>query len=354
MRILIVCDFLLKYGCRQATALSQAGHDVAMLCRSHSLEFGGSDAERDEWMSTLQAHRVRPFVVPGRVRSVSALPSMIRLRRDLRRWRPQIVHVHENHDPRLLALTFGYVTVLTVHDPLGHPGAPELTRGENWAFRRWFVRAQRFVVHSQSLVEELVPIVGGDGRIVVIPHGTTARPAPLPPPEAPTVLLFGRLEAYKGVEVLVEAMRILWRHRPEARLIVAGQGDAARLVPRDPRITLMAGYISEHEVESLLSQASVVALPYTQASQSGVGLLAIAAGVPVVVSDLGGLPELAYEPSFVAQAGRPDVLAEVILRHLDDGEDTRRAVLRHARGHFSWEHAAKLTTELYDELLRRS
>ena len=233
MRILIVCDFLLKYGSRQATALSQAGHDVAMLCRSHSLEFGGSDAERDEWMSTLQAHRVRPFVVPGRVRSVSALPSMIRLRRDLRRWRPQIVHVHENHDPRLLALTFGYVTVLTVHDPLGHPGAPELTRGENWAFRRWFVRAQRFVVHSQSLVEELVPIVGGDGRIVVIPHGTTARPAPLPPPEAPTVLLFGRLEAYKGVEVLVEAMRILWRHRPEVRLIVAGTG--GRGPPRPSR-----------------------------------------------------------------------------------------------------------------------
>ena len=108
------------------------------------------------------------------------------------------MHVHENHDPRLLALTFGYVTVLTVHDPLGHPGAPELTRSENWAFRRWFVRAQRFVVHSQSLVEELVPIVGGDGRIVVIPHGTTARPAPLPPPEAPTVLLFGRLEAVQG------------------------------------------------------------------------------------------------------------------------------------------------------------
>jgi glycosyltransferase involved in cell wall biosynthesis len=188
----------------------------------------------------------------------------------------------------------------------------------------------------------------------VIPHGITARQVPLPPPETPTVLLFGRLEAYKGVEVLVDAMRILWEHRPDVRLIVAGQGDAARLVPSDPRITLMARYISEHDIEALLSRASVVALPYTQASQSGVGLLAIAAGVPVVVSDLGGLPELAPEASFVAEPGRPDMLADALRRHVDDGLDVRRDVLRHARGHFSWEHAAQLTTELYDELMARS
>ena len=80
----------------------------------------------------------------------------------------------------------------------------------------------------------------------------------------------------------------------------------------------------------------MLVLPYTQASQSGVGLLAIAAGLPVVVSDLGGLPELAYEPSFVAEAGGPDTLAETIRRHIDDGADVRREVLRHARERFSW------------------
>jgi glycosyltransferase involved in cell wall biosynthesis len=354
MRILIVCDFLFKYASQQATALAQAGHEVAMLCRSHSLEFGGSDEERDAWLADLRGRGIQLFVVPGRVRSPSALPAMVGLRRELRRWGPQIVHVHENHDPRLLALTTGYVTVLTVHDPLGHPGAPELTRGENWVFRHWFVRARRFVVHSPALVEELVPIVGGDDRIVVIPHGATARPVPLSAPETPSVLLFGRLEAYKGVEVLVGAMRIVWRHRPDATLTVAGQGDAARRVPSDPRITLRAEYIAEEDIEPLLSRASIVALPYTQASQSGVGLLAIAAGVPVVVSNLGGLPELAYDPSFVAEAGRPDALADRILRHLDDAADVREAVLRHAREHFSWDHAAKLTTELYGGLLRGS
>jgi starch synthase len=351
VRILIVCDFLFKYGSQQARSLAARGHDVAILCRSHSLEFGGSAAEREQWLSALTGDGVRLFVVPGRVRSASAAPVMWRLRREIGRWSPHVVHVHENHDPRLLALTSGYLTVLTVHDPLGHPGAPELTRAENWVFRRWFRRARRFVVHGQALVEELAPIVGGEERIVVIPHGTTPRAQPLPPPDRPTVLLFGRLEEYKGVDVLLAAMPRVWERRQDVRLIIAGEGPAARLVPADRRITLTARYIPESEVEPLLAEASLVALPYTQASQSGVGLLAIAAGVPVVVSDLGSLPELAYDRSFIAEAGRPAALAEAILHHLDNGDMERAAVLRHAGSRFSWDLAAERTTALYHELV---
>ncbi len=351
MRILIVCDFLFKYGAQQARALARNGHEVRMLCRSHALEFGGAEDERDEWIERLRREGVQMLVVPGRVRAVAAVPRMLAIRRTLRRWRPQVVHVHENHDPRLLALTTGYPTVLTVHDPLGHPGAPELTHWENWIFRRWFRRADRFVVHGQPLVAELEPIVG-HGRIIVIPHGGWPRSEPLRRPASPSVLLFGRLEQYKGVEVLVDAMRLLWATRPDVKLVVAGAGDAARLVPDDPRISLIPRYIPESEVDTLLAEASLVALPYTQASQSGVGVVAIGAGVPVVVSDLGALPTLAYQSSFVFEAGNPRALAETLGRHLDDGPEVRGAVLRHAHTHFSWDRAAQMTTPLYRELAR--
>jgi glycosyltransferase involved in cell wall biosynthesis len=83
-------------------------------------------------------------------------------------------------------------------------------------------------------------------------------------------------------------------------------------------------------------------------------MLAIAAGVPVVVSDLGSLPELAYDGSFVATAGDPRALARTILDHLDDGPDVRARVLAHARAQFSWEAAARRTTELYRELVSGS
>jgi glycosyltransferase involved in cell wall biosynthesis len=349
MRILIVCDFFVKYGSQQARSLVNIGHDVAMLVRSHSVEFGGSAAERDEVLDELRREGVQSFVVPGRVRSLSAIPRLLELRRELRRWRPQIVHVHENYDPRLVALTSGYRTVFTVHDPVQHLGARPLNAAEARIFKRWFLRADRFVVHGHALAEELGPMVGRS-RIVVIPHGVWARSEPFPRPDSPSVLLFGRLEQYKGVEVLVEGMRLVWEQRPDVRLVVAGAGQAARLVPDDERVLLIPRYIPEGEVDELFAGASLMVLPYTQASQSGVGVLAIAAGVPVVVSDVGALPELAPDSSFVFEAGNPRALAETILRHLDDGVEVRRAVLRHAQAHFSWDRAAQMSTELYREL----
>ena len=349
MRILIVCDFFVKYGSQQARSLVNIGHDVAMLVRSHSVEFGGSAAERDEALDALRREGIQSFAVHGRVRSLTAVPRLLEIRRQLRKWRPEIVHVHENYDPRLVALTSGYRTVFTVHDPVQHPGTHPLTAAQERIFKRWFRRAERFVVHGHALAEELAPMVGR-ARIVVIPHGVWPRSEPLVRPTSPSVLLFGRLEQYKGVEVLVEGMRLLWQQRPEVRLVVAGAGEAARLVPDDPRISLIQRYIPEKEVDELLADASLMVLPYTQASQSGVGVLAIAAGVPVVVSDLGALPELAYDPSFVFEAGNPRALVETILRHLDHGADVRRAVLQLAQAHFSWDRVAQLSTELYREL----
>jgi glycosyltransferase involved in cell wall biosynthesis len=350
MRVMIVCDFFLKYGSEQALALKRIGHDVGILLRSHSHEFGGSVAERDAIVSQLSENGIRLFVVPGRVRSLDAVPALLKIRRDLAGWSPQVVHVHENHDPRLVILTRGYRTVFTVHDPSQHPGYRPLTRTEAWAFNQWYRRADRLVVHGDALADELAEIVGG-ARATVIPHGASPRLEPLPPPDSPAVLFFGRLEQYKGIEVLVEAMRHVWKVRPEVALTVAGAGPAARLVPQDPRITLRAEYVPENELDDLLSDASLVVLPYTQASQSGVGVLAIAAGVPVVVSDLGALPDLAYNRSFVVQAGNPRALADGIMRHLDDGETVRLAALRHAKANFSWDRVAQLSTELYRDLL---
>ena len=352
LRVLVVCDFLFKYGSQQARALKRAGNDVAMLCRSHALEFGGSERERHEVLAALDKDSVELFVLPGRVRSVAAIPALAQIRRRLRRWQPDVVHVHENHDPRLLALTTGFRTVFTVHDPVEHLGARAFTRAEEWIFDQWFARAERLVVHGGTLADELARIVGPE-RVIVIPHGTWPHPEPFPPPTSPGVLLFGRLERYKGVEVLAEAMPVIWAQRPEVRLIVAGSGPAAAFVPIDPRVRLLDRYIPERDVEPLLAQASLVVLPYTQASQSGVGMLAVAAGVPVIVSDLGALPELALDPSFVAPAGNPAALAAAILRHLDDGVAVRQRLLRHTEARYSWRHVAQMTTELYTEMLAR-
>jgi glycosyltransferase involved in cell wall biosynthesis len=145
-------------------------------------------------------------------------------------------------------------------------------------------------------------------------------------------------------------MNIVWEQRPETLLLVAGKGPELAAVPRHPRIEVVPGYVPETEVEALLARASLVVLPYLEASQSGVGSTAVGLGVPVVVSDAGGLSELASDPSFVAPAGEAQALADALLRHLDDGAAVRTEVLARARREIGWDSVAARAVEIYDEL----
>ena len=58
--------------------------------------------------------------------------------------------------------------------------------------------------------------------------------------------------------------------------------------------------------------------------------------------------------SFVIEAGNARALAATILRHIDNGAEERSAVLQHAQTHFSWDLAAKLSTELYREVISQA
>jgi glycosyltransferase involved in cell wall biosynthesis len=116
---------------------------------------------------------------------------------------------------------------------------------------------------------------------------------------------------------LVEAMQEVWRARPDVVLVVAGRGPSAAEVPEHPKIRRLLRYVSEEEVDRLLAQATLVAAPYIEASQSAVVSLAVARGIPTVVTDQGSLAELAPDPSLVVPAGDVSALAESLLAHLD-------------------------------------
>jgi glycosyltransferase involved in cell wall biosynthesis len=186
-------------------------------------------------------------------------------------------------------------------------------------------------------------------RIATLPFGHRPEAAPLPPPARPAVVFFGRLERYKGLRVLVEAMDRVRAKRPDIELVIAGRGKEAGWIRARFGVTLLDGYLPESQIPGLLRRASLVALPYTQASQSAVGPIAMAHGVPIVVSDAGALSELALDRSFVAPAGNAAALEQVILRHVDDGMEVRRRAL--ARAHdFSWRAVAERSLLLYGTL----
>jgi glycosyltransferase involved in cell wall biosynthesis len=352
MRVVVACDWFLKYAAAQAAALQEAGADVALLCRTHAHEFGGSHAERTQALLAAREAGVELLELPGRVSSPGALPGVAATARRLRRWRPQLVHAHDNHDPRLYALSLPYPAVLTVHDPTPHPGARSLGAARDRIRAAWLRRAERLVVHGEELRAELAARVPAE-RIAVVRHGTAPRPVPEPCPPDPSILLFGRLERYKGLGILLEAMEQVWERRPDVRLVVAGKGPEAALLPDDPRIDARVGYLPETALDEEFRRCSLVVLPYVQASQSGVGLLALARGIPALVTRVGSLPDLAVDSTFVVPPRDSASLAEAIVRHIDHDERLRQAVLARARTEFAWDVVARESLTLYEAVLAR-
>ena len=108
-------------------------------------------------------------------------------------------------------------------------------------------------------------------------------------------LFFGRINRYKGIDVLIEAFARLEASGASVRLTVAGKGDFSPYEEAFSRLgaaTLMNEYVSDEDIERLFSMENCVAVvPYRDATQSGVIALALAYGVPVIASDTGGLRE---------------------------------------------------------------
>jgi glycosyltransferase involved in cell wall biosynthesis len=348
MKVAMVCDWFLKYVDGLASALVAADNKVLLVCREHSLEFAGISNERERIVERLVSSGVEVVTIRGRLSAPIGMIDAASARRRLERWQPDVIHAQENHDPRLLMLSPKRPLVVTVHDPTPHPGAPPHRMLSRVVRKQWLRKATRVIVHGEELAHEMSRLVAGD-RIAVVEHGTVTRSEPLPVPIQRRIVLFGRLETYKGLSVLGQAMRIVWEAQPDVRLAVFGRGPAASELPEDGRVEVHAGYFPEANIGGILRDSTLVALPYIQASQSGVGVLAIGSGVPAVVSRVGSLPALASRPSLVVPPNDPMALAQALLFHIDHDGALRREVLDHAQSQFSWAAAALRTATVYED-----
>ena len=189
------------------------------------------------------------------------------------------------------------------------------------------------------------------GRVAVVPHGVRPAEDPDPVPNQPTILFFGRLEPYKGIGVLMEAMPLVWEVRPDVELVVAGRGPAESELVEDPRIHRVTRYVPEEDVAGLFRSARLLVAPYTEGSQSGVVSLACAQGVPSIVSDVGALPSLAVDPRHVVPAGDARRLADALISGVDHDEAMRRAVHLKAQRELSWRSAAEATIRVYEQVI---
>ncbi len=294
------------------------------------------------------------------------LASLVRL---VRRERPGVIHLLSNNTLwlNLLARARGGIPlVTTVHDVTVHPGDAETARLPGWATTAMARQSQHIVVHGESLKRQAEARFGKPPeRVHVLPHPTITRYARLarreglraPPDRAFRVLFFGRVYAYKGLELLVRAEALV-RSVPELRIVIAGRGDDAwtfRDRMGEPRrYDVRHRYIPDLEVAQLFTEADVVVLPYAEASQSGVLHVAAAFGKPVIASGVGELGRTVgrYGLGPVVPPGDADALAREIERLAADAALRDRFGAR-ARAWAEGECAPAAVGEAAAQLYRR-
>jgi len=239
---------------------------------------------------------------------------------------------------------------VTIHDAKLHPGERFLPY--QWWLDWEIQQADGYVVLSDHVGRVLrARHQTSLDRITVAPCGpfsqfTDVRRASVEAADHSTprrLLFFGRIVAYKGLDLLLDAYGQLKQTYPDLSLAICGDGDLKpyrAAIDSLADVTVENRYIPEHELPGILERSDLIVLPYREASQSGVMVLAEAAGVPVVGTPTGALVEQIVPGvnGMIADSVDGKALAYAIGRFLDDPALYRRCVLgisKHAEGRWS-------------------
>jgi len=351
-----------------AGALVRAGARVELI----TSRFAYGEAPRAEGYAVDERfYRWAPGAAGSRVRRAAKLaqhvPDMLRWQASSAARRADVVHLQwltvqplDVHLPPIaLSPSRRPPLVLTAHDVLPREPRP----GQLDAQRRLYERVEAVVVHSRHGAARLRDELGIDpARVHVVPHGAFTHfdgAAPLPPDlaavDAPVVLCFGLMRPYKGIDVLLEA----WRGIEGAELWIVGlpKIDMAPLrAAAPPGVRFVERFVADAELPAFFGRADVVVLPYREIDQSGVLYTALGFGKPLLLSAVGGFPEVAAGGAAeLAPPGDAAALHSALARLLADPAARRRlsaAAREAAAGPYSWDAIAAQHLALYETLRR--
>jgi glycosyltransferase involved in cell wall biosynthesis len=363
VRIGLLALHFAEYASRLAVALSLKHEVLLVLCSGNA---------RDELPDNLrellrQTVTVQSFELP-RLRDPRIVGTVLSINRVLRDFSPEILHVQEQHPAYTgwarLSFRRHIPVVLEIHDHIPHSGAG-FYGGWRWQVVQWFRRkATRMIVHGPRMQAELEEMDGRvAGRIDVVPHGILGRAtidSDITGYEPGTFLFFGRIESYKGLRYLLDAGDVLHGRARDFRVIVAGTGSDLqhyrKRIAASAWVELIDRYVSAAEVPDLFRRAMVVVLPYTDATQSGVGALAFAHSRPVIATSVGDVPEAVIDgqTGLIVPPRDGNALADameklVADRRLRDSLATGAA--RFAKERLSWPRIADMMQDVYRRAL---
>lgn len=362
MKVALLAESMIDYAFAYASAVAGSCRTLLLtpdrLLAPYRLDLpGGLEAPVVDWPR------------PREPRNALFLASLLG---HVRSWRPDVVHVVSQSLtwPALaLPLRGRLPLVETVHDVAPHPGDEESARTPETFNRLLRAQADGMVVHSEGLrAAAAARFRRPESQVHVLPHvaltrypDLAAKQRPLPKEDRFDVLFFGRVYRYKGLDHLIAAAEALARRIPNVRVTIAGAGSdwgrCRALIRTYGLFDLRERFIPDEEAAALLARADVVALPYIEASQSGVIAAAMAMGKPVVATDVGDFAETVAgaEPcGLITPPGDPAALADALMRLHGDPDLRARlgqAGLAQAQGLRSPAAVGVRAAEIYGAIL---
>lgn len=364
-RVVLFAPHFAEYATRLAIALSERCAVLLIVTRKNF----HAECETSLRRQAARSVTILEYRADGRISSSASLVAILAR---IAHFRPDVIHVQEQADPHTVRICELVRTlwpiVVTVHDPIPHSG-----RDGDWATRMkpFRLRGRRaadgFHVHGRYCARMLRQSLTDEGDAMrptlATAHGEILVPEPgqLRPPVPRRILMFGRMEAYKGLDTLLAALPQVDSGGVAFELVLAGKGpalaDHADLLRASSGVTVKDRYLSPSEVVAEFQAASMVVTPYRNATQSGVVSAAFGNGRPVVASRVGGLVD-------VVEDGRNGLLVEPddsralaaalsrLLRSPDELEQLAVGARRAARGALSWQTISRDLAEFYDEIRR--
>lgn len=292
----------------------------------------------------------------------------------IRQFNPDIIHTQGGDLLSILILTFlkKCSLITTFHDATLHPG---LEKHLMLRFIRFWLmkKSKKIFVHGRKLKEIMVKEYNiPEDKVHAIPIGEH-NVAPFKKymkenvKEEKSILLFGWIGFRKGLKYLIEAEPVITKEVPDAKIIIAGRIGNLRqsveyfrkcqnLIINKNNFEIYPRYISWEFGAELFQRCSLVVLPYIETSQSGVIPTAYGFKKPVVVTDVGAMPEIVDDgiTGFIVPPKNPEALAKAIIKLLKE-EKLRKQMGENAykklKTDLSWDKIAKKTIEVYEKAI---
>lgn len=359
MRSVLLASHFFEYAIELANALAK--QEEVMLILLEPLE---PDYYVDLLMDKIDSS-IKTIVLPNfRQYHPANLPSLIKVVNSVKDFDPDVLHLLSEHLWQSLALAWltRYPTVATIHDPVFHEGQDNV-----WSKLIRYITLKftdEVIVHGQKLKELFIQKYRwSTSKVYVIAYGhfgIFTQFAQADVQEERAVLFFGSIQPYKGLEYFIQCQPIVSKEVPQVKFIIAGSGDLTSeqkaKVSREP-FCLHNYYISPKQIAYFMQMASIVVLPYVDASQTGVIPIAYAFRKPVVATTVGSLPEIVRdgETGYLVPPRNAQKLAEAVIKLLKDerlrkqmGENGYKMI----KEDLDWDRIAQKTMQVYNKALR--